>query len=528
MATMQPRTLESGPILIGGGELGRCPTRVHHRRFTTDDRDPNPVAERRIAEGRRWEATVVARLLDGSGMTTVTTRFDAFDRNAPVTIGRSVRSTEREEVTRELLSAEVPLIIGGRMSSSELQSVGAPDLLVRLEDGYAPIDVKHHKVIGRSGIPARFTSIDRLTHTEGTQRPFRAGRVTDLLQVSHYWRLLDEMGVANERHLVGVIGAERPMSCLWVDVSRGSPSMLDRYRTAFDEALSVIQAGRERPDVPLVPAVWRGECRGCPWATICRSELEAIDHVSLLPAVRSNDTRRLLAAGIETTAGVARMTLDEAPEDMEDPAEAILQARARAAGALLPRAGADVALPNARTTIDFDVETFRGDLYLAGLLVTDDGTSDYRPIADWTGTAEGEARIVADLLAFFDDLADRGDFVVYHWTGYERTILDEASKRHGLTLRSAGSVDDWFDRYACDLWEWVKKRFVSPNGYSLKVVAPLCGFDWRDGDPGGAQSEMWYSDLLAGDLTQRVRLLEYNEDDVAAQLAIRRWVRRAT
>ena len=144
MATMQPRTLESGPFLIGGGELGRCPTRVHHRRFTTDDRDPNPVAERRIAEGRRWEATVVARLLDGSGMTTVTTRFDAFDRNAPVTIGRSVRSTEREEVTSELLSAEVPLIIGGRMSSNDLQSVGAPDLLDRLEDGYAPIDVKHH------------------------------------------------------------------------------------------------------------------------------------------------------------------------------------------------------------------------------------------------------------------------------------------------------------------------------------------------------------------------------------------------
>jgi predicted RecB family nuclease len=66
---------------------------------------------------------------------------------------------------------------------------------------------------------------------------------------------------------------------------------------------------------------------------------------------------------------------------------------------------------------------------------------------------------------------------------------------------------------------------VSPNGYSLKVIAPLCGFNWRDDNPGGAQSELWYTDLLKGDASRRSRLLEYNEDDVAAQLAIRRWVR---
>ena len=57
------------------------------------------------------------------------------------------------------------------------------------------------------------------------------------------------------------------------------------------------------------------------------------------------------------------------------------------------------------------------------------------------------------------------------------------------------------------------------------MIAPLCGFDWRDDDPGGAQSELWYVDLLNGAESRRSRLLEYNEDDVAAQLAIRRWVR---
>ena len=101
-----------------------------------------------------------------------------------------------------------------------------------------------------------------------------------------------------------------------------------------------------------------------------------------------------------------------------------------------------------------------------------------------------------------------------------------AADRHGLSLESAPSVDAWFDRYACDLWAWVKRRFVSPDGYSLKVIAPLCGFGWRDGDAGGAQSELWYADQLGGSTDQRQRLLDYNEDDVRAQAAIRCWISR--
>jgi predicted RecB family nuclease len=59
----------------------------------------------------------------------------------------------------------------------------------------------------------------------------------------------------------------------------------------------------------------------------------------------------------------------------------------------------------------------------------------------------------------------------------------------------------------------------------LKAIAPLCGFHWRDDDPGGLQSEIWYEMMLAGDELMRERLLQYNEDDVAAQRAIRTWIR---
>jgi predicted RecB family nuclease len=266
-------------------------------------------------------------------------------------------------------------------------------------------------------------------------------------------------------------------------------------------------------------------CRSCPWSDFCRDKLEAVDHVSLLPAIGALDTARLLDSGVVTTAHLATLRPGSVHGGYEVADEAILQACARASSSLLRRSGVDLQLPAATNQIDFDVETYLGTLYLAGLLVHGPGGAVFRPISDWSGTPSGERRVVEELFRFLDGLAETGDTVVYHWTGYERTILTEASQRHGLSLQSAPSVDAWFDRYACDLWSWIKQRFVSPNGYSLKVIAPLCGFDWRDDDPGGAQSELWYVDALAGDDVQRARLLEYNEDDVAAQAAIRRWVR---
>jgi predicted RecB family nuclease len=424
MGPMGATGMHRGPVLIGGGELGRCPTRIHHSRFNDADRSTDAVVEHRVAEGHRWEETVATRILDGyRTWATISTVAGPFDRTAPAVIDPAVRAIEREEITKLLLRAGVPLIFGARISAPHLHSVGVPDLLVLLDDGYAPVDVKHHKVIGDRGISARLASADRLDDTVGARRSFRSERVVDLLQVAHYWKLLDSLGHANPRRLAGIIGSEPAITCLWVDLTEGAPCLLDRYRAALDEAIAVVETGRDRPGVPLVPPVWRGECRSCPWAEFCRAELEGIDHVSLLPAIGANDTRQLLAAGLTTATRMADLRRGTVVGDLEIPDEAILQARARGAGALLRRAGADLALPDASVEIDFDIETDGGVLYLAVLLITDRGFSSFEPIADWTGTPIGEQQVLVDLFAFFDDVATSGNAVVYHWTGYERTIL---------------------------------------------------------------------------------------------------------
>ena len=63
----------------------------------------------------------------------------------------------------------------------------------------------------------------------------------------------------------------------------------------------------------------------------------------------------------------------------------------------------------------------------------------------------------------------------------------------------------------------------------IKTVAPLAGFSWRDDDPGGEQSMLWYVYATEAAETQqrsdaRDRILRYNEDDVLATLAIREWM----
>ncbi|MBM4570288.1 recombinase RecB, partial [Rhodococcus hoagii] len=57
---------------------------------------------------------------------------------------------------------------------------------------------------------------------------------------------------------------------------------------------------------------------------------------------------------------------------------------------------------------------------------------------------------------------------------------------------------------------------------------PVAGFHWRDAEANGEASMSWYREAVGydgdPDLTQRQRLLEYNEDDVIATKVLREWM----
>ena len=500
-----PNARRSG---LGGGDIGRCLTRLHHDRFTTRERVVDEVRDRTMARGIAFEHDVLANL---------------EAQYAGIADLASTSWDGREAATLSAITGGATMILGGRLASADGKLVGMPDILIRDATGYLAIDVKGHKVVGSRGIPAVCAPLDDLVDTSADPSRFRSNRKRDLLQVAHYRHLLQGMGHASERPLGGIIGTDEPLVCTWVDLEGGSPSLmaeLATYLVVADEAI----AWGATDDQPLVEPWMRRECDTCPWQPLCRSALIDVNDPTLLRSV-SGETRAVLReADITTVADVADLDLES---DLVE-THVILQARARTAGSLLRRNAGDssLPLPRAPVEVDLDLETLRDTTYLAGLLITDDAGSRYEPVADWTNTPEGERTLLEALFQRFGEWA-RPDTIVYHWTGFEIDRLEQGAHRYNLGIPGWDSVREWFDANAVDLCDWTRNHLVSPNGHGLKVIAPLCGFNWRDDDPGGLQSEIWFEALQAGDADMKDRLLEYNEDDVIAQLEVREFLRRS-
>ncbi len=171
----------------------------------------------------------------------------------------------------------------------------------------------------------------------------------------------------------------------------------------------------------------------------------------------------------------------------------------------------------------FDVEdlTFadpplvtRPHTYMLGV-ATPDGDSRI-----WTARGQDdEARMWGE---FLDWLGDPHDVALYCWTMYERRKMEQAAAAHPeLTsrLQTAAAA-------LVDLKEEIKHRPYFPvPSYSIKSVAPFCGFRWSQDDVDGQSAQLIYLEWLrSGDdaLIERVR--QYNREDVLAMAAVDRVV----
>ncbi len=77
-----------------------------------------------------------------------------------------------------------------------------------------------------------------------------------------------------------------------------------------------------------------------------------------------------------------------------------------------------------------------------------------------------------------------------------------------------------------DLKEEIKGRpFFPVKNYSIKSVAPVCGFNWSQADVDGQSAQLMYLDWLkSGDDTIIRRVEQYNREDVLAMLAVDQFV----
>lgn len=87
---------------------------------------------------------------------------------------------------------------------------------------------------------------------------------------------------------------------------------------------------------------------------------------------------------------------------------------------------------------------------------------------------------------------------------------------------------DVFEKYTEAEYDLYQKLVVEYSdwptfSYGMKSIAKEVGFSWRDPNPSGANSIVWYNEYLADPSRQETldRILQYNEVDCRAMVALK-------
>lgn len=415
---------------------------------------------------------------------------------------------------------------------------------------------------------------------EVEDRTIRAARDGDLLQLAHCWRLVEAAGHAaggpprgalvgtdvlppqdaappDERFLVSWAPLDEPLLRTF---SRSSETgwvlrtVLERYDHEHRFRVKVAEnalAGGE----PLVQPIRNRECDACDWWEVCRPQL-GTDDLSVRIDKAPLDIREiqaLRALGVRTITDLAAVDLEALkprylPEVRHrDRAEQRLETAAHRARLMVDQVDLEristgpIAVPGADIEIDLDIETASDErVYLWGFLVHDTRTDDPPRFVEFSARNDAgewhdldrveEGVLAARAMTWLRSMVESGASVrVYHYSSYEVVRLAR------LAESQCHPALDWALAYAregfCDLFTLMKDHWFGARGLGLKVVATLgAGFAWRDEEPGGLNSQAWFDEAChAPDPTARAaarqRVLDYNEDDVRATWALRRWLR---
>jgi predicted RecB family nuclease len=466
----------------------------------------------------------------------------AADPDGWLVIDPTLPAGERSEVTLRACAAGTQHIWGGLLPQEpDTGRRGGSEILLRDRNrgGYIPVIVVNHKVTDpRQPEPADFhpTTSD-LYHWDPQPDPHRKLRQQprDQQRLVHLYRMLQRHGLASPALVGGVIGYNVDR----ILVHDLGPMLAD-YDRRYADRIAVVR-GELRTVPSKVP-----ECRQCPWWTrgvagegsekgfSCEGWL--IEHRDVSLVAPGSRAEVLRGHGVETIDDLAAWVGDD-PEDWHHGPfdEAVVTARAWLAGAPLVRRGDKVWVHRADVEVDVDLESYQEyGAYLWGTLL--DG--QYRPFVTW------------DPLPTDDEGRSFGEF--WTWLMTVRTEAMAAGKTFAAYCYSRTAEDKWLyesaRRFAgrpgvptveqvrafvdgpqwVDMFQAVSDQFICPNGKGLKKIAPVAGFAWRDPEAGGEASMSWYRRAVGyvdePDLGQRVRLLEYNEDDVRATMVLREWM----
>jgi predicted RecB family nuclease len=319
----------------GGYLAKRCPVKAQWDVLQPcEPLPPSRPLQRRLDRGVAFEREVVTRLIELHPEAVVITAQDAERTDAV--------KAAREAQTLRAMADGGPLIVAGRLPTDLVgRRVGEPDLLVAVDGAarYRPVDIKHHRTLqgapgdrspgparqSTGGVQALCSSLDRLAweYAAAADGVSARKRGEDLLQLAHYQRMLESIGLAaDDARFGGIVGVEGVVTWhdldapLWqtpsVSGRRKSRSTMAVYDFEFDFRLDIIAVAAQHqvdPAVqPLVVPVRITECDECPWWSWCGPQLEAgAGDVSLLPGIGWRAWRSHRAHGVTDRAELAAL-----------------------------------------------------------------------------------------------------------------------------------------------------------------------------------------------------------------------------
>ena len=544
--------------LLSGSEIGRCPHRVALDRG--GPQTPNPPAEdltyqRRIREAERVADDIRSQILQHYPEAFVATSYAQ---------------------TREALAGGAEVIISPRLPDDLVGGRKAhADILVRTGRSgdtyrYAPLLIRNIEVVD-AAVTRRIRTgqLSTLRPNQSTWSDGQTTRRSDTvvragLALCHTYRTLESLGLNETERVGGII--DRNGNLWWLELESENVGWnLAAYDLALAERRDVLnrrdiweQSGGEFPTSPF----WHKECDNCPFSESCSQHLRALGDVSLVRFTKFSEQIQLREAGVSTWRELAMLdpqraaranksvlsaSVDHEPVDylgkqLSQLADLIYKARAMLHGGPLRKVESDaMTCSSADVEVDVDMESYNDHTYLWGATVrtrsTLNGVTDgYYSFVEWGElTSEAESRIFAEFWEWFSGLqqhcaANGWTFAAYCF--YEQA--ENGAMRRAVTL-NPDMTPPWDEvsnflsspRWI-DLHNVAKECIQTEGPLGLKVLAPYAGFHWRDEEPGGEASMVWYETATESAdpeaLMSRQRILEYNEDDCHATRYLRDWI----
>ena len=488
-------------------------------------------------------------------------------------------SPSSPEDTGRLMNEGAELILRPRLADDVVgrrrASVHALVRVGRVDERfvYAPILIKNNEIhelaTTRRILEGSLANLkpSEATYTDGVGPRSTLTVTRNGITLAHITRVLGALGHDDPSARAAMIDRNRRV--WWFDLASANyPRFnLATYDEHYGQRLAVVTAHdewmRTKGDFPTSP-YWHRECTECPYSLHCEAELEATDDVSLTRFTSLDQQVMLHEQGVDSRSQLAqldplraRQARNKVPNPLagyeredylgrtiEKLDDLIYRSRAHVRGSSLRILDSKlIGCPTADVEVDVDMESYGEMTYLWGSSVTlnqpvEGVESGYRAFVHWAELApDAEAQIFADFWAWFSELRRRceqqGRTVAAYcfWAQAE----DGAMNRAVVTPRDAGPTleDLKIFRNASpavwiDLHELAKRQIQTEGPLGLKQLAGMAGFQWRDANPSGEASMLWYEVATNDDSVtatdSRQRILEYNEDDCRATKALRDWL----